>query len=146
MIRSHVKFAGLNIIPAEGWCDITDNLPSNTPFSLAKPQGGIGVLQISVATYKAGPRPRIDVKQLEDMLKEFLSANHLKSVDDVQFHYGQISYVSADVINEHEFVRVWYVTDGSCVALITYLTSESDDFLLKHELLDASSMIQSIYF
>jgi hypothetical protein len=136
------KFAGVYLSDLDGWLDITHELPTNSPSTLSR-NDGIGVLQFSVAKFRAGTNPRIGSEDLSEMLKEFGESRSLGEPLNVSVASGR---VSGDFIAPTEFIRVWYVTNGSDVALVTYVTEDKNDPKLSRELAQATEIVSSIRF
>ena len=146
MTGNQVTFSGINIALADGWFDVTDDLPEGSPNSLAKPHG-VGVVQISTATYRAGRRPRIDCDALKDLLYDFCESNKLGRARNIQESAAENSIVSGDFVDESEFTRIWYVSDGVNVAFVTYVSLQGlTSSATRSELDEAHTMIHSIKF
>ena len=142
MIRHH-EFAGLSFVAAAGWCDITDDLPPDSPPTLACPDG-VGALQVSTAMYAGGVEPAVDTNALSEMLQAHARARGFEILNQATSASGQILIVSGDVDGEHEVIRIWYVTDSRNVALITYVSQEPENVVTKEELRAADAMVRSI--
>ncbi len=144
MTRELVDFAGLRIALREGWCDITDDLPEGTPPTLAKTDDGIGALQFSTARYRAGDRPTIGQDVLTDLLEEFADSRGLGQPSNLAARVEKPIWVAGDFPSATEFIRVWYLSNGNDVVLITYVTEHPQSPRLAAELSDAHTMVCSI--
>ena len=138
-------FADVRISLLEGWADVTDDLPEGTPPTLAKPEG-VGALQFSVAKYRAGARPNISQDDLEALLVEFAESRALGPASDLERGQGPSQRVSATFFREEDLVRVWYLTNGQDVALVTYVGPAAASPVSLSELAEANAMVGSIAF
>ena len=138
----YIGFGGAQISYLDGWFDITHELPANSASTLAR-NDGIGVLQFSVAKYRTGTRARITGEDLIAMLAEFGRGRSLGEPSNVIVASGR---VSGDFVAPAEFIRAWYVTNGSDVALVTYVAESSDDPKMSRELEEATGIVESIRF
>ncbi|HEY6560417.1 MAG TPA: SpvB/TcaC N-terminal domain-containing protein [Polyangiaceae bacterium] len=143
MSEPYNTFAGVRLKVAPGWCDITQDLPEDSPPTLAGPES-IGVLQISTAKYEAGRVPNIRTSDLREMLNEFAAAHALGAPSNVHERFEGI--VSGDFRNEEEWLRVWYVSNGRDVVFVTYTSQQPSDVRTAEELAEAERMVDSIKF
>lgn len=140
-------FAGISICVKEGWFDITGDLPEGTPPTLARSaeSGGVGALQFSTARYQSGATPHIDIAVLKDLLTDFARRQGWLPPMAMNVHTSGVQRVSADIVSAGDFIRVWYVSDGTNVALVTYV-AEAENPRIEPELRDAEQMLESIRF
>ena len=137
-------FANVRISLPSGWTDISDELPEGTPPTLAK-QDGIGALQFSVARYRTGVRPEIGPESLDALLREFAETRMLGAAADVERGKSTSHYVGASFSRGGDLVRAWYATNGSDVALVTYV-AEAGGRDAEVELAEAGGIVRSIDF
>jgi len=146
MTANRITFAGLSIVVVNGWFDVTDDLPEGSPQTLAKSDSGIGALQFSVARYQAGSRPNVRGEDLRELLEEFAHDHGLGQPSNINELSGSPQSISGDFSSEAEFIRIWYVTNGSDVVLVSYVTQETLNALLPGELSEAEAIVRSIAF
>jgi hypothetical protein len=111
------------------------------PFTVVSAHD-IGALQFSFARYMSGAKPGADHTTLESMLQEFADSHGLERCGEVAIatNGGSIS-VCADYRVEDDFVRAWYLTDGTSFALVTYLCSWGAS---RMEVRDACIIVESL--
>ena len=123
-----------------GWFDTTTD---DLPFTLSKTDG-VGALQFSIATYKEGSPPAIDVAALESMVVEFAKTNSLGPLRDQVQTQETLSLAAASfTADEHTYGRVWYVSDGWNLAKITYVCEQLPP---QPELQEAEQIVGSLQF
>src|SRR5215467_4641670 len=104
----------------KGWCDVTHDVKGDTPpWTLARPDG-VGAFQFSSALYRSGPVPAASAAVLLSMLREFADTQELGELTDIVTEDGKLCLAAASFQWRHDFVRVWFVSDGSSFAQITY--------------------------
>ncbi|MGJ7575739.1 hypothetical protein ACSFBX_34860 [Variovorax sp. RB2P76] len=138
-------FADVRISLLEGWAHVTDDLPEGTPPTLAKPDG-VGALQFSVAKYQAGASPNVSQDDLEALLVEFAESRALGPASDLERDQAASQRVGATFFKDDDLVRVWYLTNGQDVALVTYVGAETANPISSSELAEASAIVGSIDF
>lgn len=111
-------FGGLTIPAVPGWVEVTE---PGEPFSFTKGESGVGAMQFTIVLYRAGQIPNIDVSVLREMLTEFQDTRGLGEPLSEESLSGMPSVVSRSYESKGDFVRVWYVSDGLSVALVTYV-------------------------
>ncbi|VTU42670.1 MULTISPECIES: hypothetical protein [unclassified Variovorax] len=137
-------FAGVRIALPNGWVDISDDMPEGTPPTLAKPEG-VGALQFSVGRYLSGANPQVSPDDLDAMLKEFADTRSLGVAANVERGKSASHYVGGSFLHAGDVIRAWYLTNGSDVALVTYVAAaESGD--AAGELADAGTIVRSVDF
>ncbi len=140
----HVAFAGIHLSLRSGWLDVTAELPSGSPPTLAKATG-VGALQFSIARYSSGQRPGFTLARLEGLLAEFGESRSL-GVPAAQERDGDKGrFVAASFQNADELVRVWYLTNGTDLALVTYVSGAVGIGMIQ-ELDEAAEIVKSIDF
>ncbi|MBX3628008.1 MAG: hypothetical protein KF892_23570 [Rhizobacter sp.] len=123
-----------------GWFDTTTD---DLPFTLSKTDG-VGALQFSVATYKEGSPPAIDVAALGSMVAEFAKTNSLDPLRDrVQMQDDLLLAAASFTADEGTHGRVWYVSDGWSLAKITYVCEQVPP---QPELHEAEQIVRSLQF
>lgn len=135
-------FADVRILLPNGWVDVTDDMPEGTPPTLAKPDG-VGALQFSVGRYRSGANPQVSPDDLEAMLKEFADTHSLDVAVDVERGTSVSQYGS--FLRGDDLIRAWYLTNGSDVALVTYVAAAASCDAAA-ELADAGTIVRSIDF
>src|SRR5262245_20187206 len=113
---------GFAINCIDGWFDITDDLASGSPWSLARPHG-YGAFQISVALYQSGANPNPSTENLCAMVCELLSQEGMGPHENVVVENGPLLLAAASCRWGGDFVRAWYVSDGRNFAKITYTSA-----------------------
>lgn len=126
------------------WVDITESLPRGTPPTLAKPEG-IGVVQFTVAKYSGGNTPKITIETLDGFIDEFFESKQLQRTE-VSHDIGSNLCVSAISSEPDQLTRAWYVSDGTNIALVTYVCLDVNNKQVDMELNDASFIVKSIIF
>ena len=144
-MNKKVQFAGLTIIIPDGWFDVTEDLPAGSPSTLAKTDG-IGALQFSTAKYHSGSRPNIQIQDLRDLLEEFGDSHGLGDPATIKEGAGKNPFVTADFPIEGQFLRIWHVTNGCDLVLVSYVTQEPQSQQLETELHEAATIIDSLDF
>jgi hypothetical protein len=136
-------FAGLAFDLPPGWLDISDDLPPDSPATLAR-DAGVGAIQFSVSRGEGGTEPMIDETDLEDMLREFCEQNDIPlSPDKIPNAAGHA--VGGVARSEGAIIGIWYVSDGLNVAMVTYFAdtvAEAAD----QELADAEAIVRTASF
>lgn len=145
MTNMRVSIAEVIVELPAGWFDVTDDLPESSPVTLAKPDG-VGAIQFSVAKYQGGLQPTIDDAALQSLLLTFGESRGLGSPGNTHKGEGIHRFVSGDFDLMDELVRVWYVSNGQDVALVTYVTQQPKNQMVAGELCDASAIIESLEF
>jgi hypothetical protein len=128
------------------WAEITSELPAGTVPTLmqVKPEG-VGVLQVSSGIYRGGKRPRVSKKALVEMLREFSSSRMGGNMVNItSYAVGTMSFARGDVDLPDEHVRVWYLSDGDSVALVTYVGGK--EAALDAEMQIADRIVESAEF
>lgn len=119
-MTDRVNLSGLTLVLPTGWLDITNDLPRGSAPTIAK-EDGVGVIQFSVARYRSGVEPHLDVAALREMLDEF--GDHHRLGKPVSYEegqgYGGNRFVAAEFSLPDQVIAVWYLTNGRNVALIT---------------------------
>ena len=146
MSAKWVSFAGLFLLLEENWYDVTEDLPEDSPFTLAKSEDGLGALQFSVGLYRSGPSPEFNEEKLKRLLFDFFESKDLGDPHNyASWQDGQCG-VCADCSREDEYFRIWYVSDGRNVAFVTFTSLQVEDQGLKAEVSEAETIVRSIRF
>jgi hypothetical protein len=119
-------------------------MADGTPPTLAKPDG-VGALQFSVGRYRSGADPQVKPDDLEAMLKEFADTRSLGVAADVERGKSACHYVGGSFVHGDDLIRAWYLTNGSDVALVTYVAAAACCDAAA-ELADAGTIVRSIDF
>jgi hypothetical protein len=133
----------LSIVLPNEWLDVTQDRPSSSPATLARPDG-IGALQFSTAKYRSGARPNVTREDLKELLVEFFVSRQLGQPANVREREGKMLSLSGDFDGLGEFIRTWYLTNGRDVVLATYVTQESKGERVLMELSEAETIVASI--
>lgn len=116
------RFGDLLVEAPADWCDTTDGLRGpHHPFTLTKCEDGVGALQFSIAAYRGGPLPNPTPSDLLEMVEEFGARKGLGDLSEEVSRDGMPMVAAASYYHGEDYVRVWYVSDGSNFALTTYL-------------------------
>ncbi len=137
------RFAGLKLQIPEGWGDISEDLPPDSPPTLAR-RTGVGALQFSVARYRSGARPAIDEEELKKLFIGFCQAQSFGRIEPSVLLTSKTACVGGVSITPEEVVAVWYLSNGADVALVTYTRLGPEDPTTKEELSEAKAMVESI--
>ena len=143
-MNMRVGFAGVAISLPDGWYDITDS-SADGPSTLARSEG-VGALQFSVAKYKSGVRPAVDQTALHLLLLNFGESRGLGIPTNISEGVGRSPFVVGDFGSASELVRVWYVSNGLDVALVTYVTEQPFDTKVPEEIRSAQGIVESLEF
>lgn len=137
------KVGRLNISPVEGWLDVTQDLADRkAPFTLAKADG-IGALQFSLAEYESGKRPQVTLDDLRTLLADFALSRGLGRPFDMQTHTWPLLRAAQSFDFGTQFLRVWYCSNGSHIALITYVCGKGQESV---ELADCETTVGRLEF
>jgi hypothetical protein len=118
---------GFSISLAEGWNDITATLEdADPPLTIADPVSGVGAIQFSPAIYKSGRLPRVSPNDLAELLDEFARKHKMGEAFDRSAHSGEVAIEGASFHAGGDFTRVWYVSDGKNLMLVTYVCDWDD--------------------
>ena len=139
-------FAGLKLELHNGWIDVTDDLQENAPYTLGLSIDALGALQFSVARYKEGKHPEISFGKLQELLTSFFLQNKFEEASERVDWFDGVTYVRGDHVDGNVLFRIWYVTDGKNIALVTYTTEQRNDPNLDPELKQAEEIVRSIRF
>jgi hypothetical protein len=119
-------------------------VPEGTPPTLAKPEG-VGALQFSVGRYRSGANPQVSPNDLDALLKEFADTRSLCVAADVERGKSASHYVGGSFLQGGELIRARYSTNGSDVALATYVATAACGGAAA-ELADAATIVRSVDF
>lgn len=103
-----MQFAGLDMDAVPGWFDVTADLETGSPPTLAK-EDGIGALQFSSAKYAGGNDPRITATTLKSLLRDFQNREGLPQPKQVA---ETARSASATFQEEDQLLRVWFLSNG----------------------------------
>ncbi|MFO1019540.1 MAG: hypothetical protein U0903_02390 [Planctomycetales bacterium] len=144
MSPRHLTNSGILLDLPDGWGDITATLDDpNAPLTIAKFDSGVGALQISTALYKSGSLPRISTQDLSQFLSEFAATQKLESPFNRIESLGDTTILAENFRSGDDYIRVWYCTDGTNLALVTYIC---DWTLQTTESQVVEEIISSIHF
>lgn len=121
MNASSISFGRFSVVAAEGWKEITDELPDGFPLTLADPHNGVGAMQFSVATVKGGAQPQVSMQDLESLLEDYTRVQGFECSHGRRLYDAAVFGIGRSFRSGTDFVRVWYLSDGSTVILVTYV-------------------------
>lgn len=140
-----VQFCDMLLLLPDGWVDITDDLGPGAVPTLARGEAGFGVLQFTSAFYTAGVDPTVTTAHLVELLDGLQRARGLLPDGSPIVEDLPRPSVRADFSMGSDFVRVYYVSEGSNICLVTYV-SEAGSPKLESELVDADAIVSSLTF
>ncbi len=144
MTMTTIELPGLCISAPDGWIEITTSDRNNSyPITVADPEDGVGAIQLSLAIYKRGPLPSPSTHDLASMVQEFGDCKRLGEPFATTTFSNGIAGAAASYRSGDDFIRVWYVSDGKSIALITYLCDWDVRF---RELDESEKIVRSIRF
>jgi hypothetical protein len=139
-----LEFSGFHITVGDEWEEITGSLENkDNPITIARPNNGVGVLQISQAIYKSGPKPLSSLKVLESMLVEFGEQHGLGEPYDNSSFSGTILGIGSSFHSGEDLIRAWYLTDGISFIFITYVCNWDKRF---EESQECEEFVRSVRF
>jgi len=122
MRNKTLHFGRFSISVTKGWDDITESLEvPGAPLTIADPISGVGGLQFTFGDYQGGRPPEFDRRDLAELLDDFSLNRGLSDPFDHCSYEGEIIIEGRSFHSDEDFVRVWYVTDGSSIMLVTYI-------------------------
>lgn len=146
MRQDRVSFAGVSLCLPPGWYDITDDLEAETPPTLARGADGFGALQFTTARYRSGANPSLGTEDLDSLLDSLVSVEPLTSLCKRSVVVGRMGGITQDFSHGQDFVRIYYLTDGNNVVMVTYRCELSDLASASRELSQADAIVASIRF
>jgi hypothetical protein len=138
-------FAGLKLRIPEGWCDISADLPPGSPPTLARGTG-VGALQFSVAKWHGGVNPVVAEGDLREMFLRFCQAHSFHDMEPSIPEGCGVPCIGGVSATPQEVVAVWFLSNGTDVALVTYTRPHANDPATAEELRQATDMVGSITF
>jgi hypothetical protein len=90
-------------------------------LTVADPENGVGAMHFSAALYESGPPPDFSVDDLAAMLRDFAEVRNLGEPLDFSAVFAEVFGAASSFHFDDEFIRVWYLSDGSNVILVTYV-------------------------
>lgn len=140
---TEVEFAGLRMLLPQGWYDITDGVEAEeVPFTLAR-DDGVGALQFSTAFYRSGKIPDPSVDDLREMRQQLAATHGVTKIGDLVEATTPIRLSAASYRGPESFTRIWYLSNGRDLALVTY-TCEWEHRGLEQE--EYEAIVASIRF
>jgi len=139
-----VEYNGLRFELPQGWADITEDLPSGSPPSLARATG-VGAVQFSIAKYRGGKEPRVTLEDLRNFLTEFCERNDMQS-DTMIDRKSRVMCVAATSVANGELITANYLSNGRDVVLATYVCADPESPELKEDLNGVEEIINSMDF
>jgi hypothetical protein len=130
--------------PNSPWSEVTAELADDdAPLTLAK-SDGIGVLQIAEAKYDSGSLPESNAQTLDSMLRDFGESAALGQARDMHVEAGPPIVAAASFLGD-AFVRVWYLSDGTNIALATY-TCALENAVGNREVPECETIVRAVRF
>ena len=117
---SQYTYEAFTVDLPENWEDVSEELGDEDLVTFAQLDGK-GALQVSLAVYRAGGLPKIGHLDLEELRDDFARRQGLGSPIDTSTAETDLLVAEASYHSDSDLVRVWYVTDGANVALLTYV-------------------------
>ena len=122
MSAKTISFRSFSVVVPERWEDITSSLHSDsTVLTIADPHSGVGAIQFSPAVYTGGPSPNVSIEVLSGLFEEFLKGQQYSERFDNTSRPGVIATVGASLRDDNDFIRIWYLSDGNNVLLVSYV-------------------------
>ncbi len=116
-----VKLEHYTVKAPPEWEDVTARLPgTGNPLTLAR-QGGVGGMQLSVAPFAAGQVKMPSEDQLLEMVRRFGTTRGWPEPFDELASLGLLPFAGASFRVQTNFIRLWFVSNGTSVLMITYL-------------------------
>jgi hypothetical protein len=137
-----VEFYELKFDLTSGWADITDDLPEGSPPTLARPSGA-GALQFSIAKYRSGDKPHINIEDLRKFLEAFCDRNSMPRNDIVDCSHELIS-IKTEAVVDGELLVARYTSNGRDVLLSTYVCPNINDLEMNEDLKGVEQILNSI--
>ena len=134
------RLGSITLVVSTGWADVTEDGPLTL---VRQAEDATGALQFSVALYESGREPGVTLEHLEELLRECGMTHRLGEMFNGQKSDGRLLTAAGSFRSQGSFWRVWYVSDGRNVALVTYNTSLGSE---GRELADCESMVASLAF
>lgn len=140
-----VQFYGITLDLPAGWEDITDELPTGSPPTLAK-ASGVGAVQFSIAKYRSGKKPNADFDILRSFIIEFCQKNLIDAEHISAEQFDDTMCVGVLSKTSDETLSAWYLSNGSDFALVTYVALGESNESIDKELDETRGIISSISF
>lgn len=141
---NRLEFGAFSIAVGEGWEDITATVNGeDVPFTVARSEHGVGAVQFSPAIYRGGRLPSVQLDDLRSMLTEFGEGRSLNGGFDASQFSGDIFGIGSSFRAADDFVRVWYISDGKNVMLVTYVCDWQQRL---SELEECEKIVRSVQF
>jgi hypothetical protein len=138
-----IEYPSFAVDVPDDWEDVTDSVEvEDPPFTLNR-LDGVGALQFSVGLYSGGAKPDPSPDDLLRMLVDLAESRGLGPPMTVTTQSVPLRLAAGSFRSDGDFVRVWYVSDGWSVALVTYLC-EWD--LEASELVICEQIVRSLVF
>ena len=131
---------GFSLEIPRGWEDLTEKGRGPITFGRAE---GAGVLQLSAGIYRSGRLPEVSLTDLQEMLSDFSAKRQLGTGSDIRVREEPLRSIGMSFSAQGRFVRVWYVSDGVSVALVTYNCRLAEE---GEEVAECESIVDSIRF
>jgi hypothetical protein len=143
-MTDRVKILGATLDLPAGWVVVSDALPGGSDVTIAR-TGGVGSLKLSIIKPPGDPAPRIELEDLEDLLRNFAD-NHGLAEPLIDVYETRTMLVAADFWPEGEYMRVWYGSNGAEIMLVTYFSEEPDEERVAAEVVEAEEIVASAVF
>jgi hypothetical protein len=144
MTAQLLQLGDIMVNAPSSWRDVTELIEtSNAPYTLGRESGGMGALQFSTALHESGLPPSTSAAALLRMVEDFGKARGLGPSFNGFADAGPPLIGAASFHSGEDFVRVWYVSDGTNFAMVTYVCTWGDE---PHELHDCEAIVKSVRF
>ena len=127
----------------DGWSDSSQINNGEVTVSTVVGPDRVGVLQISAALYDSGFIPDYTTEVLSGMLADFAWLKGFPARSEVVVEAGPQRLAAREYTWGTDIVRVWYVSDGSSVAMATYVAPGNGS---AREMAECEQIVRSIKF
>jgi hypothetical protein len=118
-----IAFRGVVVTAPDGWQNCTDPVaPEEAPFTLANERDLRGALQITPSLPKGpAPDPSPTAEELLALTEDLGKRNGLGQPFDQATEKGELALGGVSFRDDDDFIRMWSVSDGKRVAILTYV-------------------------
>jgi len=136
------RFGDIDFDLVDGWLELEDE---RVPTLVR--DNGAGAFQITTATYQSGILPQVELADLEELLSGLRGSRGLGEPTAVTHESSpERAILSAEFSDLEYWTRVWYLTDGRSVSLLTYTCAMVDFAVGQKEAGEVDRMVRSARF
>jgi hypothetical protein len=135
-----IDFDSFSVTVPDTWGEMLDE--EDGPYTLVK-EDGVGALQFSIASWTDGDDAAPTIEALREMLLDFGESYSLGTATTVHEEREPLLSVFADFLEGGDFIRAWFVSDGSNFAKVTYVCNADEATL---EVDEAVEIVRSMRF